>query len=289
MGAESHRDFSRTGFAGDGHTMNVQVNSARFPAAPMPRTKGERNARPFITFIPQDRTRRCRGVHSSRAGGLLRRRRHRVRPRDAGAPGARDRDRHGDAVRVDVSSTQSSAPTSERESSPAPIQAPGTVIGDDAANFRLGTTTPGDGKPKDVQVEASARQKDTSGFDEARMEILDRDSNGVLRFPLSDGSARVMVNFEFEAATDVNCAVDMEVYDAEGHETLSASTRLESFGDNECSITATGGFKTGDSYAEFSEPGEYYIVIQAQQADHEPIRLAQKVLITSGEISGSRG
>lgn len=188
-----------------------------------------------------------------------------------------------------TSSTQSSAPTSERESSPAPIQAPGTVIGDDAANFRLGATTPGDGKPKDVQVEASARQKDASGFDEARMEILDRDSNGVLRFPLSDGSARVMVNFEFEAATDVNCAVDMEVYDAEGHETLSASTRLESFGDNECSITATGGFKTGDSYAEFSEPGEYYIVIQAQQADHEPIRLAQKVLITSGEISGSRG
>lgn len=183
------------------------------------------------------------------------------------------------------SSTQSSASTVETELSSGSAHAPDAVIGDNAANFRLGAATPGDGTSEDVEVEASARQKNASGFNEAWIEILDRDSNGLLRFPLSDGSATVMVNFRFKADTDVNCAVDLEVYDATGHETLGAATHLESSGDNECSILATGAIKTGDAFAEFSEPGEYYIVVQAQQADHDPIRLAQKILITSGEIS----
>ena len=186
-------------------------------------------------------------------------------------------------------STSSAGPRTSSATARASSQAPDNVVGDNPVNFRIGGTEPGKGSPASIQVTASGSQLSNGGFDEAWIEFLDDGANGLLRFPMVDGLATVRVNLKFKANSMSSCQATMEVYDADGYESLAASSRVHALDGNSCNIQAGPAFSTGDSQAEFSEPGEYYIVVQAQQADHEPIRLAQKVLITSGEISGSRG
>ena len=187
------------------------------------------------------------------------------------------------------SADHSAGPQTSSVTARGSSQAPDNVVGDNPVNSRIGGTEPGKGSPVPIEVAASGSQLSNGGFDEAWIEFLDDGANGLLRFPMIDGLATVRVNLKFKANSMSSCQATMEVYDADGYESLAASSRVHALDGNSCNIQAGPAFSTGDSQAEFSEPGEYYIVVQAQQADHDPIRLAQKVLITSGELSDGRG
>lgn len=176
-----------------------------------------------------------------------------------------------------VSPSASATPSDRR-------QVPSSVMGGDASNFRLGGTEPGSGTPKDVLVEASGRMLQNGGFTEAWMRIPSDGANGVLQFPLVDGTAEVQLHWRFEGNTQATCESGVEVYDSNGDASLFADAWARFDEGRPCLVESTGMFMFGEAAAEFTEPGEYYIVVHGGQSDYDQIRIAQKVLITSGEV-----
>lgn len=164
---------------------------------------------------------------------------------------------------------------------------PASVVGDDPNLFRLGTTEPGPGTAENITIEATSKQENAGGFKDAFVTVLKNQANGVLQYPMIDGAATVYLNMKFPNQTVETCQASIEVYDADGKETNRADTHFERKGDNKCHIGGGNSVHTGMAYAEFTQLGEYYIVVEAQQADYEPIRIAQKVLVTAG--SDARG